>query len=528
MSKAKIEMKKVDLERIDLMKDTIFREYDIRGFVGTELIIEEVYALTRAIAYYFVERNPQVKTVAVGMDGRTHSLAIKTAMCQALVDSGLDVVFVGVCPSPALYFALHTLPVDAGMMITASHNSKEYNGIKICLGTSVVWGEEINKIRGLYHQKKFIGDQMGASGQGQKNGGVSQEQSTVQDLTIQKRIVAHEKGVMREYQIIKDYVTWLADHFKHLRGMNMSVVVDCGNGAAGTVLPQLVKVMQWPHVQLLYPEVDGDFPHHEADPTVEKNMQDVKQWLQMAQSHTTAKRQENDRLLGIGLDGDCDRMDAMTQSGKLVPGDQLLALFAQDVINDHAGAGIVCDIKSSSGLIELLHTWGAKVCISPSGHAIIKDQMKKYAAILGGELSCHFFFHDRYFGYDDGIYAMLRLFELLAQSGKSLDELLTIFPNKYSTREFRIPFDDSKKNEIIAEVKAYFVLRADAQIMTIDGIRVTMPYGWGIVRASNTQPVLTIRFESDTSDGLERIKQDFQEVLQPYFDHIILKEIFNT
>ena len=443
------------------MQDTIFREYDIRGKIDGEFVIDEVYNLTRAIVYYFMHHNPAVKTIVVGMDGRTHSSLIKKHMCRAIIDSGLDVMFIGVCPSPAVYFALHTMPVQAGLMITASHNPKEYNGIKVCLGKKSIWGNQLKEIRDLYHAGKYI--------------------------------KSDHVGAIRDEPVIDIYVSWLVDHFSSLKNMKLSAVIDCVNGTAGTVLALF---------------------NHEADPVVERNMQEVKKMLQ-----------KTDVSVGLGLDGDCDRMAPMTKKGILVPGDQLLALFVQQVLRDYPGCTIVFDIKSSSGLIELIEKWGGIAHMSPSGHAIVKDQMQKHKALLGGELSCHFFFHDRYFGYDDGIYAALRLFELLHQSGKSLDELIAVFPQKYNTREFRIACPDNKKAAIITHVKNIFSQRTDAQLITIDGVRVTLPYGWAIVRPSNTQSVLSVRLESDTRDGLKRIKKDFIIVLQPYFD-LDLQKLF--
>jgi phosphomannomutase/phosphoglucomutase len=469
------------------MENTIFREYDIRGKVGTELIIDEVYHLTCAIAYYFKERAPQIKTIAVGMDGRIHSPAIKAEMCRALVDSGLSVIFVGLCATPAFYFALHTLPVDGGLMITASHNGKEYNGIKICLGTYSVWGNELQTIRDLYH--------------------------------AHKKITSHEKGSLTEHPITEQYVAWLVNHFKDLKNMDLAAVVDCGNGTAGTVMPQLIKEMNWSRVKLLYPEVDGTYPHHPADPTEEKNMREVKQLL----ANTDAE-------IGIGLDGDCDRMAAMTKEGFLVPGDQLLAVFAKPVIKKgvkERAVSIVYDIKSSTGLSELVSKWGGKPVMSPSGHSIIKEYVKQHQALLGGELSCHFFFNDRYFGYDDGIYALCRLFEILHTSGKTVEQLIAVFPHKYSSREFRIFCPDDRKQLIVNAVRHALEQRAGVSLITIDGVRASMAYGWGIVRPSNTQPALSIRFEGYTKQGLQQVKNDFIAVLQSYIPESNLTSLFN-
>jgi len=464
------------------MQDTIFRQYDIRGIVGSELDLEQVYDLGRAIALYLVQEKRSVKRVALGMDGRVHSLAIKERLSQALCDSGLDVVFIGVCPSPVLYFAVFTQPVDAGLMITASHNPKEYNGIKICLGKESVWGPQIKTICELFKARKHI--------------------------------TTARRGTESSLLLVPTYINWLVDHFSNLKNMTLSAVIDCGNGAAGTVMPALIQAMGWKNVQLLYPEVDGTYPNHEADPVNEENMQTVKDLLL-----TTPV------TVGLGLDGDCDRMAPMTKSGYLVPGDKLLAIFSKQVLAHWAGASIVFDIKSSSGLHEVIKQHGGSPCISPSGHSIIKDQMKKSNALLGGELSCHFFFNDRYFGYDDGIYAALRLFEILTQQSQTLDELIADFPHTFSSPEIRVTCAEQSKQSVIKTVHGSFAQRTDVEISTIDGIRVSTPYGWGLLRASNTQAVLCLRFESDTHEGLCHLKKDFFEIMSNHFDEQLLAEL---
>lgn len=463
------------------MKSVIFREYDIRGKVGSELIVEEVYDLTRAIAYYFLQHNSRVRRVAVGMDGRTHSPAIKDEVCRALRDSGLDILFVGMCTSPALYFALYTEDVDAALMITASHNPKEYNGLKICLGKDSVWGAAVHEIETLYRQKK--------------------------------QVTSEKTGEIVHKDIVPRYIDWLVEHFSHLKNIALPIIIDCGNGAAGLVIPTLIDRMGWQHVQQLYCDVDGTYPNHEADPVKESNMQEVKQRLQ-----TT------DAVLGIGLDGDADRMAPMTKEGVLVPGDLLLTLFAREVLAHNAGAAIVFDIKSSLVVSELITQWGGKPIVSPSGHAIIKDEMKKHSALLGGELSCHFFFKDRYFGYDDGIYALLRLVELLHTSSQSLSDMMQIFPQTYASNEVRLACAEEDKKTIVDAVRIYFEKMVGAKLLTIDGVRVEMPYGWGIVRPSNTQSVLSMRFESRSQEGLAHIKKEFYTILSRYFDTHVLSE----
>jgi phosphomannomutase/phosphoglucomutase len=455
-----------------LMPKVIFREYDIRGKVGDELKIDQVYDLGLALAFYIQQKKPQARTIVVGMDGRVHSPEIKHELVRALRESGFDIIFIGVCHSPALYFALHTQGYDAGVMITASHNPKEYNGLKICLGTTSVWGKAIQELYALYARNA--------------------------------RVKIEHTGSYAERAILPAYIDWLVNHFPKLRNMQLSAVIDCGNGAGGSVIPDLVKAMNWQHVKVLFPEVDGSYPNHEADPVHAENMQDVKRVLETS-----------DIMVGVGLDGDADRMAPMTKDGRLVSGDLLLGIFAQSA-SLPAESAVVCDVKSSFALLDRLKELRLQPVLSPSGHSIIKDIMKQHDAPLGGELSCHFFFHDRYFGYDDGVYAMLRLFETIQEV--SLDTLLLVYPKMYTSDEYRIPCDENKKQLVVQTVKDIFAQKEHAECITIDGVRAAMPYGWGLIRASNTQPVLSMRFESTTAEGLVKIKKDFIHALAPFYD----------
>jgi len=466
------------------MSDTVFREYDIRGKVRKELVVEQVYDLVREVAFYFFKKNPLLKKVAVGMDGRTHSPAIKKEVCRAFLDSGIDVIDIGLCPSPALYFATHTLDIDGGIMITASHNPKEYNGLKICCGKELIHGDEIRQVANLFKNRK--------------------------------KVDTEKIGEYTSKSILNPYTDWLVDHFIHLKGMDLSVVFDCGNAVGGTVLPLLKEKLQWKNVDILYADIDGSYPHHTADPVVEKNMRDVK-------AHMALTKKD----VGIGLDGDADRMAAMTSDGQLVIGDKLLAIFAQDIAPKNQQKSVVFDIKASSGLIELLNKIGMKPTITRTGHAFIKKSMKENNSILGGELSCHFFFNDRYFGYDDGIYASLRLCEILVRTGKTLQDLLVGFPKKYSSPEIRMPSAPELIQPAIRALADHFSTTKKAEVLTLDGVRATMPYGWGIVRGSHTQPVLSMRFEADSLDNLQKIKKDFVEVLiQFYGKEFVEQQIF--
>lgn len=464
------------------MQNSIFREYDIRGVVGVELDIEQVYDLTRAILFYFATQNVPVKKVAVGMDGRISSPAIKDRMISALTDSGIEVIFIGVCPSPVLYFALHQLPVDAGLMITASHNPKEYNGIKISLGTKTIWGMQIQEIKKIFFAKQFL---------------------PLQDIPAS----------VIEYPLITEYIQWIKQHFADLINCDTPFIIDCGNGAGAAVIPELIKAMGWKNVRQQCCIVDGTYPNHEADPTSAKNVLDVKQLLA-----TT------DAAFGIGLDGDADRMGALTKNGKLVLGDQLLVLFAQEVLATHPHTAIVFDVKMSQGVVDLITKWQGRPIMSPCGHALVKEHMSKNNSLLGGELSCHFLFADDYFGFDDGIYAMMRLLRIVKTTGKSLEELISIFPHRFSTPDVRIECNENQKKEIIAHLIKELEKIPGANLLTIDGVRVTFSYGWGIIRASNTQPMINMRFESDTQEGLARIAEYGIMILKPYFSEQTLRQ----
>lgn len=461
-------------------KESIFKEYDIRGVVGTEFEVQDMHDIACAIATYFLEKDASIKTIALGADGRIHSPSIKQHIRQALLERGFNVVDIGTCTTPILYFTLHTCPVDAGLMITASHNPGEYNGIKICRGIHSVSGPEIKRIRDLYLNKQWIEQQ-------------------------------EQVGSYQEVDMIARYVQYLATLFPHLVGANFNAIIDCGNGAAGTVLPLLLQRMQWTNVKLLYAEVDGAYPHHIADPTVEKYMQD----LRVALANSAAE-------LGLGFDGDCDRMAPMAKSGQLVKGDQLLTIYSKGILEQYPGSSIVFDISSSLVLHDVVRKWGGIPVLSSTGIAQIKKKMAEAKALIGGEISCHTVFKDRYFGFDDGIYSMMRLFELLQMTGQTLDHLLTEFPSAFSSPTYRLPCERSVCLRIISHLQEYFSQFQDVELITIDGLRIHFPYGWAIVRASNTEPVMSMRLEGNTVEDLNRMKKEFYDLINPYMDCSLL------
>ncbi len=480
------------------MESVIFREYDIRGIVGSQLKIEQVYDLGRAIAVLFTQLEPSTKTIAVGMDGRSHSAAIKQELVRGLIDSGLNVVFIGVCPTPVLYYAQYSMPVDAGLMITASHNPADYNGIKLCLNKKPVWGAHLK---------------------------------TLHQLTVEQAHVTSEAcGTITEIDGTAAYIDFLVNHFAHLRGRDVKVIFDCANAVGGLVIPELIKRFEWRNAQALFAELDATFPNHEPDPVVEANMVELRREVLSAYKPTSVALRDADgvcglRPWGIGFDGDCDRMSAMTAQGNLVPGDQLTAIFSKEILAQHPGATVVYDVRSSSLLEAMITVYGGKPHMSACGHAIIKEVLHKQKALLAGELSCHFCFADRYYGYDDGIYAALRLIELLLNAQVDLDALVSTLPRMWNTPEIRIACAEEHKRAMVDEVKKYFSKRSDAVLHTIDGVRVQLANGWGLVRASNTQAVLSLRFEAKSADALQEIREEFATLLLPYLDADALKQI---
>ncbi len=456
------------------MQDHIFRMYDIRGIVGEELCIAQVYDCARAFALYALQLYPELTTVAVGMDGRVHSPAIKDEFVRGLRDSGLSVIFIGVCPTPLVSFSEYWLPVQAACMITASHNPKEYNGIKFFLNKRPLFNDDLQEVKAFFKGRAYV--------------------------------IAETKGSYQEYSLLSEYAAFLKRLFPHLVGSDIRVVFDCGNGAVGAVLPAVCKALELSGASILYGDVDGTYPNHEADPSVAENMKD----LQNEVFKTGA-------AVGIAFDGDGDRMGAVTASCQLVPGDRLLGVFSAPILAALPEATVVCDAKCSSGLQEYVEQLGGRLVFSPSGHAFLRKAMEREQAVVAGELSCHFFFKDRYFGFDDGLYAALRVLELLVLSGKSLDEHVDAFPKRVSSPEFRIPCIQGEGPAMVARVIEKVKTLSDVRISTVDGVRVSLQEGWGLLRSSNTQPVICLCFESDSHKGLEVVRSFFVALLQEWY-----------
>ena len=432
---------------------TILREYDIRGVVGTTLHEQDAYALGRSFAAHAGDEG--VRRLAVGRDGRSHSPMMEQALIRGLTEGGIDVVRVGEGPSPMLYYAVAELDVEGGIQITGSHNPADYNGFKMLLPNRSVFGEEIK-----------------ALGTRSAEGRWSEGQGSVTDVDILDR-----------------YIDRLVQDFS---GKGFRIGWDAGNGAAGPALEKLVKRLPGEHFTL-YTDVDGNFPNHHPDPTVEKNLEDLKALV--------AEKQLD---FGIAFDGDGDRIGAVDGKGRVIWGDQLLSILAVPVLKEEPGATIIADVKASQKLFDRIAELGGKPLMWKTGHSLIKSKMKETHAPLAGEMSGHIFFKHRWYGFDDALYAAVRLIEAVSQSGKSLTELKDEMPQSLVTPEMRFPVDESRKFSVIKEVLDRLSSNG-AKVDSTDGARVMSEDGWWLLRASNTQDVLVARAEAQDEAGLRRL-----------------------
>jgi phosphomannomutase/phosphoglucomutase len=440
----------------------IFRQYDIRGVVGTELTAPTARAIGRGFAQLLRERGIG-GAVAVGRDNRPSGGELRDALVDGLTGAGADVVDIGVVPTPALYWALHHLPVAAGVQITGSHNPPEYNGFKLCVGHASLHGEGIQHLYRL-----AAGAPAGAPDRG---------------------AVRHDAPLER---YVDDIVSRTGPLARPLR-----VVIDCGNGAGALVSKRLFDSLgvQWTG---LFCNSDGTFPNHHPDPTVVENLQDLIRAVR-------AERAD----IGIAFDGDADRIGIVDEAGRIIWGDHLLILYARDVLaRTGAGQPIIFDVKCSQVLPEAIAKAGGKPVMWKTGHSLIKEKMKELGAPLAGEMSGHMFFREGFYGHDDALYGAARVLRILAASGKSVSEMLADVPVFVSTPELRVDCADDIKFSIVAEAVRHF--RASHEVIDVDGARVLFGDGWGLVRASNTQPILVLRFEARTPEHLAAIRAEME------------------
>jgi phosphomannomutase/phosphoglucomutase len=437
------------------MNPLIFREYDIRGVVNKDLTPEIVRVLGQGFGTHMAHLGH--KELVVGRDGRLSSGDFRDTLVEGLLSTGCNVVDIGVCPTPVYYFSIFHLNKDGGMMITGSHNPPEFNGFKVSVGKTTIFGEEIQDLRRLIEKGKFV------SGKGK--------------LTQAETI-----------SVYKDYVQ------KNIRlEKKIRVVIDAGNGTAGVVAGPLLRSLGC-DVEELYCEVDGRFPNHFPDPTIPANLIALIDHVKKSGAD-----------IGIGYDGDGDRIGVIDDEGQIIWGDQLMILFSREILKEKKGSTFVAEVKCSQNLFTDVEKHGGKAIMWKTGHSLIKDKIKEEKAALGGEMSGHIFFADRYFGYDDAIYASCRLVELLSKEDRKLSELLEDVPKTFITPEIRVDCPDEMKFKVVEEVKDQ--LKKEYSIIDVDGVRAQFGDGWGLVRASNTQPVLVLRFEASTERRLQEIRR---------------------
>lgn len=443
--------------------DTIFRAYDIRGVVPQTLTAETAYWIGRAIgSQSLAEGEPHV---SIGRDGRLSGPELVERLIQGVADSGCHVSDVGLVPTPALYYAANVLAGKSGVMLTGSHNPSNYNGFKIVIAGDTLANEQIQAL----HTRL-------------KNNDLTWGEGSIERVDILSR---YADEIVKDIKLAK----------------KLKVVVDCGNGAAGVIAPQLLEALGC-EVIPLFCEVDGNFPNHHPDPGKPENLVDL-----------IAKVKETNADLGLAFDGDGDRVGVVTNTGTMVFPDRLLMLFAQDVLERNPNAEIIFDVKCTRRLTPLIKEYGGRPLMWKTGHSLIKKKMKATGALLAGEMSGHIFFKERWFGFDDGIYSAARLLEILSKQQQTAEELFETFPNDISTPEINIDVTDESKFSIIEALHDAQWGEA-AELTSIDGVRVDYPQGWGLVRVSNTTPVLVLRFEADTEAELQRIKDVFHAQLK--------------
>jgi len=439
----------------------IFREYDIRGVTDKDLNEEDVILIGKGIGTYLLEHGKS--NLTVGRDCRITSDSYSEKLIDGLLSTGCNVTDIGVCPTPVLYFSIHHLMQQGAVMVTASHNPSEYNGFKVCIDSDSLHGKELLDVLDIINRKSFI------SG----------------------------TGLLSSFDVLTPYKEYVQNNI--FISKSLKIGIDAGNGTAGVVAVPVLKNLGC-EVHDLYCDMDGTFPNHEADPTVLKNMKDL-----------IALVREKELDLGIGYDGDGDRLGVVDEKGNIIFGDQLMIIFSREILSRKPGSTFISEVKCSKTMYDDITKHGGNAIMWKTGHSLIKKKMKEEKAELAGEMSGHMFFADRYFGFDDAVYASCRLLEIISKTGKKISELLSDIPKTFSTPEIRVDCPDDKKFILVKKVTEHF--RKLNNVIDIDGVRVLFEDGWGLVRASNTQPALVLRFEAISDKRLMEIKDLVESTL---------------
>ncbi len=449
-----------------MLNTNIFRQYDIRGVVGTELTEEIVFLIGKAYGTFIKRKN--LKTAVIGGDARLSTPSFKAEFSKGMRSVGIDVIDIGLVATPVLYFAIWKLKTDGGIMITASHNPAEYNGIKMNIGLKSVYAESIQEILSL----------------------------------IQKEDFDTGRGSLKAYNTIDDeYMDYIVERIHLDRPVN--VVVDAGNGVGGPYLPKILRKLGC-QVEELYCEPDGTFPNHHPDPTVKKYNKDL-----------IAKVLEKEAEVGLGLDGDADRIGVIDETGEMLYGDQILNIIARDFLKQNQGEIVMADVKCSKNLFDDIAKHGGKPLMYKTGHANIKDKMQRENIKICGEMSGHIFLGDRFLGFDDAIYVSCRFVEIMSKSNKKVSSFLSDQPKLFNTPEIHIESTDADKFTVVEKVRDSFI-KEDYDVNSTDGMRITFDDGWGLCRASNTTPVLVLRYEAVTEKRLLEIKNLIEDRVQKF------------
>lgn len=451
------------LKNTQAISATIFRAYDIRGVVGETLNTEIIHAIGQAIGSEVLAQGET--SVIVARDGRLSGPALSKALIEGMLATGVNVINIGRVPTPVLYYATHVLGTTSGAMLTGSHNPIDHNGVKMVIKGRAIYGDDILRLYDRIQRKDF------AHGEGK--------------LTHEEVLPRYEARILSDVKLEK----------------KLKVVVDCGNGVAGVIAPELIKKLGC-DVHELFCEVDGNFPNHHPDPSQEENLSDLIQ---------SVIRKKAD--LGLAFDGDGDRLGVVTATGDVIWPDRQLILFAINVLKANPGAKIIYDVKSTRYLADVIKQHGGEPIMYKTGHSLVKAKIQEEKAALGGEMSGHVFFNDRWYGFDDAIYTAARLLEIIANDGRDVATIFSEIPNSISTPELKISMPDDKKFAFMEELIKTAHFGDNAKINTIDGLRVDFPDAWGLVRCSNTTPYLIVRFEADDEAALAVVKTKFRNHL---------------
>ena len=458
---------------MSVISPDIFRTYDIRGIVDETLTAETVYLIGKSFGS---EAREQHETkVIIARDGRLSGPVLTEALKNGLLDSGCDVIDIGMVPTPLLYFATHILDSRSGVMLTGSHNPKNYNGLKMVIAGQTLSEEKIQAIYQRIQSKNFT--------------------------------VGH--GKYSQYNIIDEYISYIKKTTHILPSKKLKIIVDAGNGIAGKIAPSLYRALGCEVIEL-FCDVDGNFPNHHPDPAVPENLNDL---------IAAVKKHHAD--VGLAFDGDGDRVGVITNTGDIIWPDRQLMAYAKDVLSRHAGAKIIYDVKCTKHLYAEIKKYHGVPIMYKTGHSLIKNKMREEGALLAGEMSGHIFFKERWFGFDDGLYTGARLLEILSHDSGTSTEIFEKFPNSFSTPELKISVTPEQRKKLIADLKSSEKFN-QARIIDIDGVRIEFEHGWGLMRGSNTTSHLVLRFEADDQENLDNIQKLFHEELLKIDSTLIL------